>query len=215
MALLPIYDWLGIDDDLTRRQQWSINLVGLATVLAVGHLLGFVDLGGVGADVLFNLPGFQQVFVVAIAAAAVAVIWITITERTISDIAWIVAAATGGFFLVDLFYVHPHVFDNIPSLLYWLAKPIWVGVPMFVAAFWIMDRTDFPRPLTYTIAGLAGIVSLQLYYTAVPIPVVGGESIQVGLKGNLTTGLGVHGGALLLALAVIVIAIEGRRLYAD
>lgn len=213
MALLPVYEWAGLDDDLTRRQQWAINTVGLAVAVLVADALGWVDISTAGADVLRGLPGGQQTVVGAMAIAAAYAVLFAVATRDLMDTKWVVAAAVGGFFLIDLFYIHPSElhFNNVPALFYWLAKPVWVGIPMFLAAVWLLRNTELSRRLAYTWAAVVGAVVLQLYYTVIPIPVVTGESIQVGLLGNLTVGVPIHGGALLLALAVVVVAIEGRR----
>lgn len=211
MALLPVYEWAGIDDDLSRREQWIINVVGLSAVIGAAHAFGWIDLGGISSSVLTSLPDVSLAVVSALVIISSLVIVNTISERSLSDTKWVVAAVVGGFFLIDLIYIHPEVFDNVPSLFYWVVKPFWVGVPMFLAALWFIRNTDLDRRVVYTVSGVIGIVVLQLYYTVIPIPTVSGGPIQVGLVGNLTVGVPVHGAGLLLALAVVVIGITGRR----
>lgn len=211
MALLPVYRWLGLEDDLTRREQWTINALGLAIAVLGAHTLGWIDLTAFSTDVLTGLPGGQQAVVAGMAVLAGFAVVHTVAERDLTNTRWVVAATVGGFFLVDLTYVHTHVFENLPALFYWAVKPFWVGIPMFAAAWWLVNETDVSRRLAYTLAGVFGVVSLQLYYTVVPIPVVDGDPIQIGLIGNLTTGLQVHGLALLGVLAVLVVVMQGRR----
>lgn len=110
------------------------------------------------------------------------------------------AIAVSLFFLVDWGVIHPIIWDNDPSSLYWLAKPIWVGVPMVLAAWYARSSFRMSRAASLLVGGLAGVISLQLYYTVVPIPVEGGDAIQIGLVGNLTEGLVVHFGGLALAI---------------
>lgn len=211
MALLPVYEWAGLDDDLTRRQQWGLNVIGLALVVLGAHAVGAIDLGGISGSVHNELPFWSGLTVAALVGLAVWAVLHGVLDTHLEDTRWVVVAAVGGFFLIDLYYLHPVEFENVPSLFYWLVKPFWVGVPMFLAAVWLERNTDLSRRLAYTLAGVIGVVVLQLYYTVIPIPVIGGESVQVGLVGNLTVGVPIHGTALLLALAAVVIGIKGRR----
>lgn len=213
MALLPVYEWAGLEDDLTRRQRWLINVSGLVLVVLGAHALGFVDLAGIGSDVLRELSTISQLAVAGLVLLSVFALIHTVTERDLMDMRWVVAAAVGGFFLVDLFYIHPEVFDNAPALFYWAVKPFWVAVPMFLTVWWLKDNTEYDMRLKYTVGAVVGVVVLQLYYTVIPIPTTSGEAIQVGLIGNLTTGVFTHGLSLLLALAVVVLAIQGRVWY--
>lgn len=199
MPLLPVYDWLGID--LTNRQKLAVN------TLALGIVLGVLA-GGFGLDVITGLPPVSRLLVLGMAFLATVTIGLTILEHDLSSIAWITAGAVSGFFLLDLFYVHVSVFSNVPSLFYWLVKPFWVAVPMFITAWYLITRTDLSRGTSYLIAGITGIISLQSYYTVVPIPIVNGPSIQIGVVGNLTTGLQVHGVFLVIALAAVVIGVR-------
>lgn len=211
MPLLPVYEWTGLDDTLSRRQQWVLNALGLLVGLGIAHLVGWINLTAVSLSVLRALPGGQLALVGALTVIAVYVLLTVLLDRELSETAWIVAGTVAGFYLIDLLYVHPSVFQNVPSWFYWVVKPFWVGVPMFIIAWWLVNHTTVRRPVAFAIAGLAGIVDLQLYYSVVPIPIVNGPSIQIDLIGNLTTGLQVHGLALLVALAVIVVVIEGRQ----
>lgn len=157
-------------------------------------------------DTLFNLPESSRLVVAAMAVASFVLILNSVTNFESDNLVWVVLATVGGFFLVDLFYIHPVVWSNVPALFYWLAKPFWVGVPMFLTAMALMRWTDIPTVTMLVIAGIVGVVVLQLYYTVIPIPVVGGEAIQIGLVGNLTEGVGIHGGGLLLSLAAVLFA---------
>lgn len=159
-------------------------------------------------DTLSSLPPASKAIVAVITIASVVVIVNSVLNFEEDNLLWVVAATVGGFFLVDLFYIHPQVWENVPSLFYWVAKPFWVGVPMFLAGLALTRWTNFSMVLTLVIAGMVGIVVLQLYYTVIPIPVVGGEAIQIGLVGNLTEGVAVHGGGLIIALAAVLIGMD-------
>lgn len=121
---------------------------------------------------------------------------------------WIINAtsvALAIFVLIDWGVIHPMIWDNAPDTMYWLAKPVWVAGPMLVAAWWAITRGGFGRMSGLAVAGFVGILSLQLYYTVIPVPLQGGESLHIGLLGNLTEGLVVHFGALAIGLVAVVL----------
>lgn len=211
MPFLPVYDWLGLE--LSRRAEAVTSLALLVAGAVVAHVLGWVDLGGISASVLLSLSSVSRLVVFALAGLSVVAVATAIDERP-SDYRAAVIATVGGFFLIDLFYIHPEVWSNVPALFYWLAKPVWVGVPMFGVAWWLSRRVDWPAKWVLLVAGVAGVIVLQLYYTVVPIPVVGGDAIQIGLVGNLSGGVPVHGAGLIVALTLVLIgmkAMEGDR----
>lgn len=127
---------------------------------------------------------------------------------------WVInatATAVFLFVLVDWGVIHPFIWENDPATFYWLVKPFWVGVPMVATVWWLRRGDVLGRWQALLAGGLVGIVSLQLYYTAVPIPVEGGDAIQVGLFGNLTEGLIVHFGGLALAIVGAILVYKAFK----
>lgn len=121
---------------------------------------------------------------------------------------WVInatAAVVAVFVLIDWGVIHPHIWNNDPGTMYWVAKPIVVGGFMLVAAWFLRVREGFSRGATLALSGLVGIVYLQLYYTIVPVPIDGGPSIQIGLLGNLTEGLVVHFGGLAIGVVAVLV----------
>lgn len=159
-------------------------------------------------DLIQSLPPVSQAVVFFVSVVSVAVIVFAVTDHSPTDWKWVVAATTGGFFLVDLLYIHPHVWNNVPGFIYWAFKPVFVGYGMFVVAWVLFNYTDISNFLTLLIAGLGGIVVLQIYYTVVPIPIVNGPDIQIDLAGNLTQGLSVHGFGLIVAFVIVLLGMH-------
>lgn len=168
-------------------------------------------------DTFTSLPQRTQIIVSVVIVGAIMALAVAIRFNEVTDTRWVIISTVAGFFLVDLFYIHPAVWNNVPALAYWIAKPIVVYIGMFLAAMAIIRYTDVEQMEVFgysgyvvllAVAGIAGIVALQLYYTVVPIPIVGGEPIQIGIIGNLTEGLGIHGGGLILAFIVVVAAMR-------
>lgn len=127
-----------------------------------------------------------------------------LSERT-KTVINVVGLAVAGFVATDAVIAHGVIWENDPAIWYWLAKPVWVGVPMAAVAWWLR-RSGRGLGTSLLAGALAGVVSLQLYYTVVPVPIDGGPAVQVGLVGNLTEGLVVHLGALALALGAALYA---------
>lgn len=114
--------------------------------------------------------------------------------------------ATLLFVLIDAVIVHPFIWENQPTLYYFIAKPLWVGLGLLVGIAALWKYTDASDRTMLVVGGLVGVVYLQLYYTVVPIPMTSGASVQIGIVGNLTEGLMTHYGAFAIAIAVVLVA---------
>lgn len=117
----------------------------------------------------------------------------------------IASIALALFVFIDAAVVHTFIWGNEPTLFYFTVKPVFVGAGL-VGVSWLIMRSTSAGDLTAILVGaLVGVVYLQLYYTVVPIPVVDGPAVQIGLFANLTEGVIVHFGALALGLVGAVV----------
>lgn len=117
--------------------------------------------------------------------------------------------------LIDAVIIHPLIWENQPALSYFVAKPLWVGLGLVAVIAASYRYGLFDRTTTLVVGGVAGVVYLQLYYTVIPVPIADGPSVQIGLVGNLTEGLLLHGGAFFVGIAAVLVLNRLREVVTE
>lgn len=117
----------------------------------------------------------------------------------LGDVELSVAYLIGILVYFDATVAHPSIWNNQPALTYFALKIFAVGIPLYITAR-TLRMTGATLHYSLHLGIFAGLVVLQGIYGYYPVPLVGGEAVQVSLVPSLVQGIIVHGGIMWAAL---------------